>query len=200
MLVFFVHIGMIPIMESVLGIPEINLQKYNQFDHSGQRSTIHTYYSTGKKATEDSTLWMETGHWWYDCGKFYLSEPLILSCLHLNAAGLERTSSQGLHCSKVSRKDTFLWLATRYGGYDYGNVIRINCMLPTLHPEQFSVYTCGFLYITTIHLGLSIKFIFFLKYLLHTSVLCSNRSIGLLHRDLYINISIQYCFRYWMLF
>lgn len=73
-------------------------------------------------------------------------------------------------------------------------------MLPTLHPEQFSVYTCGFLYITTIHLGLSIKFIFFLKYLLHTSVLCSNRSIGLLHRDLYINISIQYCFRYWMLF
>lgn len=124
---------------SVRGIPEINLQKYNQFDHSGQRSTIHRYYPTSKKATEDSTLWMETGHWWYDCGKFYLSEPLILSCLHLNAAGLERTSAQGLHCSKVFRKDSFLWLAARYGWYDYGNVIRIHCMLPILLPDQFSV-------------------------------------------------------------
>lgn len=47
--------------------------------------------------------------------------PLIFLFLRLNAAGLERKSTQRLYCSKVCRKDTFLWLAARYGGYDYGN-------------------------------------------------------------------------------
>ncbi|KAB5512365.1 hypothetical protein DKX38_029393 [Salix brachista] len=29
------------------------------------------------------------------------------------------------YCSKVCRKDIVLWLETRHGRYDYGNVIRI---------------------------------------------------------------------------
>lgn len=43
----------------------------------------------------------------------------------LNAAGLEGKVTQRLYCSKERRKDTFLWLATGYGGYDYGNLIRV---------------------------------------------------------------------------
>lgn len=67
---------------------------------------------------------METRHWWYDCGKFFLSKPLIPFFLRLDAAGLERISTQRFYCSQVSGKDTVLWLAARYGGYDYGNVMK----------------------------------------------------------------------------
>ena len=64
---------------------------------------------------------MEEGHWWYDCGKLIGLKPLIPSFLRLNAAGVVRKATQKLYCSKVCRKDSFLWLATRYGRYDYGN-------------------------------------------------------------------------------
>ncbi|KAJ0034851.1 hypothetical protein Pint_26194 [Pistacia integerrima] len=36
----------------------------------------------------------------------------------------EGKTAQGLYCSTVYRKDTFLWLAKRYGRYDYGKVTR----------------------------------------------------------------------------
>jgi hypothetical protein len=52
-------------------------------------------------------------------------KPLIFSFLRLDAAGMERKSTQRLYCSKACRKDTVLWLETRHGRYDYGNVIRI---------------------------------------------------------------------------
>lgn len=35
-----------------------------------------------------------------------------------------RKSAKRLCCSKIYGKDTFMWLAARYGGYDYGNVTR----------------------------------------------------------------------------
>ncbi|KAB5512682.1 hypothetical protein DKX38_029710 [Salix brachista] len=53
------------------------------------------------------------------------AKPLIFSFLRLDAAGMERKSTQRLYCSKVCRKDIILWLETRHGRYDYGNVMRI---------------------------------------------------------------------------
>ena len=46
-------------------------------------------------------------------------------------SGLEGKLAQGLCLSKVSWKNTFLWLEAWYGGHDHGNAIR-NLLLQSL--------------------------------------------------------------------